>query len=155
MTDVSYPYEIDCVWLAIDFNGNVGAFLTGGIGPIPYSVLKDERIVIEDVEDYVYSLAKTSDVRLLVSMPRPDDFISLAERGIYVYDWSDVHRTSSEAINAYELVAYANNPITIDMLPPSISKLAENIKLERVVFATDHNIDIMKQVKCIAGEPPA
>jgi hypothetical protein len=95
MTTQPYPGQIDCVWIASDRDGHVGAFVTAGVGPIPELALNSaEPLLVEDIEEAILKLPKVSDCRLLVSIPRPDSFIDMAERGLFVYDWSDVHRTT-------------------------------------------------------------
>lgn len=39
MTMQSYPEHFDCAWLASDGEGNLGAFITAGAGPIPNNLL--------------------------------------------------------------------------------------------------------------------
>ena len=93
------------MWLASDRNGNFASFVTGGEGPIPIDVLNFERTPVEDIERLVCQMPIVSTVHMLVTLKRPDSFIELAERGIFVYDWTDVHRTQSKAIHVYEPVA--------------------------------------------------
>ena len=50
---------------------------------------------------------------MLVDLPRPDDFIDLAKRGFYVYDWSDIHKVQRSETNCYELIAVPTIPINL------------------------------------------
>ena len=104
MTMRAYPDGLDCVWLGVDRNGNLGAFVTAGAGSIPVSVLNDLSLPIEEIETAVCQLPRVSEVRLLFQIKRLDDFVEMAQRGFFVYDWTDIHRTAHESIHAYELM---------------------------------------------------
>ena len=149
MTDV-YPDGSDCVWVAIDQNGSLAAFVTAGEGPIPTAFLKS-GYVLESIEDIICNLAITSEARLLASMPRPDDFINMAERGFYVYDWTDIDRTANEVLDAYELVAAPINPTNIEMQSTDIKELVAIVKLEGIVYAEKQLIPIKSLIECTAS----
>jgi hypothetical protein len=148
MVNHAYPEGVDCVWIASDFNGHVGAFVTGGIGPIPVEALNSEFVPIEDIEERICQLPKISEVRLLVSMKRPDDFIDMAESGLFVYDWRDVERTLKESTHLYEPIAVPITPISIDELPGLLRGIAANISFSKVVFVDGHPLDICLHVEC-------
>lgn len=137
-----YPEGIDCVWLASDCQGHVGAFITSGIGPIPADVLTSVHTPVEDIESRLCQLPAVSQVQLLVSVKRPDDFIDLAERGIFVYDWTDITRTALEALQVYEPVAVPTKPISVSALPFDLAALAKIMKLTDVVFASHNAVDV-------------
>jgi hypothetical protein len=153
MSDRPYQDGIDCVWLASDRDGHLGAFATGGIGPIPVQALDCEGPPVEDIEGLVCDLPDVSAARLLVSIKRPDDFIELAKRGLFVYDWSDVHRTTRESIHAYELIVTPVNPITVDLLPDEVANIAKALKFGDVAFADGQPLDVYMHMKCREGEP--
>ncbi len=144
--DRSYPDGVDCVWLAADRDGYLGVFVTGGSGPIPVQALNSEHGPVEDIEERIFDLPRVSDAKLLVAVKRPDDFIALAERGLFVYDWSDVNRTARESIHAYEPVAAPVSPIKVDALPDEIAALLEGLRLENVAFAEGQLLDIRTHV---------
>lgn len=152
MSDRPYPDGIDCVWLASDRAGHLGAFVTGGVGPIPIQALTCEDAPVENIEELVCDLPNASTARLLVSIKRPDDFIELAERGVFVYDWSDVHRTARESIHAYEPVAAPVNPITVDMLPVELANVAKALKFGDISFTDGQPLDVRAHMKCHEGE---
>lgn len=150
----SYPEGIDCVWLASDQEGNIGAFITAGCGPIPESVLDYGNISIEDVEGRICVLPIVSNAQLLVSVKRPDDFVDLAERGFFVFDWTDVGRSEKLALHAYELVAVPNLPISADSLSQDLdlAELAKDVSLPEVVFSAQKVLNISSYVNCIVAE---
>jgi hypothetical protein len=126
---------MDCVWLASDRDGYLAAFITAGIGPVPVEALESVDVPVEEVESLLCEMPKVSQAKLLVSVKRPDDLIDLAERGVFVYDWTDVHRTARDAVGAYEQVAAPANPIQQDRLPDSLAALAKAVKFADVRFA--------------------
>ncbi|MBS0372852.1 MAG: hypothetical protein JSS57_27060 [Proteobacteria bacterium] len=142
MTMREYPDGLDCVWLATDRNGHLGAFVTGGSGPIPVSATSDSSFPIEDIEAAVCELPQISETRLLVQMRRPDYFIDIAQRGFFVYDWRDV----------YEPVAVPLNPITLDALPESIRRLAVDATLRDSAFVEEQALDVMAMLECLSAD---
>jgi hypothetical protein len=146
MTQRTYPTGLDCVWIACDARGQLGAFTTGGVGPIPIQALSDDVVALEDIEEKLHQLPRVSIARLLVSMKRPDDFVALAERGLFVYDWHDVHRTTQASKNMYELIAAPVSPISLNVLPDSLAKLAASVRFSRSPFGEDNAIiDVGKE----------
>lgn len=123
-------HGIDAGWLAMDSLRQVAVFTTGGAGPIPVSAQASSP----DVEQLVRSLAEISECELLADINRPDDFLAFAKRGLFSYDWSDVHRTQSNCVGGYELQARPVRPLTIEQLPKALQLIATATKLEAVVF---------------------
>lgn len=152
MSASPYPEQVDCIWLAVDRAGHVAAFATAGVGPIPRSVLEEVH-TLRALELQVVDLPRVSAARLLVSYKRPDDFIGFAERGIFAYDWTDVHRTQLNQIGAYELVAVPANPLGIADLPQPIAVQALKSKLEGTAFAGANLLDIRRLLSCVEGQP--
>lgn len=148
MIDRTYPHGIDYLWLACDKDHHVGAFITGGAGPVPTAVLQSGHAVAEAVEPDLSTLPRTSAARLLASIPRPDDFIALAERGFFVYDWCDVHRTAGESTHVYECVAAPIVPTSVDVLPDAVAQLSAVVTLNSVSFANAMAIDVRALTVC-------
>jgi hypothetical protein len=144
-----YPEGVDCVWLASDQAGHVGAFITAGMGPLPETALDASHIPVEDVEGRLCQLPVVSKAQLLVSVKRPDDFLDLAERGVFVYDWTDIHRAAHDALQVYEPVAVPLTPVTVDSLPSDLAVLAEAVQLAKVVFSSNVPLDVRAHVKCV------
>lgn len=147
-----YPEGIDCVWLASDRDGHLGAFITAGFGPIPAEALDSAYMPIEDIEGQLCRLPPVSQAQLLVSVKHPGDYIDLAERGVFVYDWTDINRTASEALRVYELVAVPTKPITASLLPSDLAALAKVLRLADVVFAVGEVVDIRAYWSCTEAE---
>jgi hypothetical protein len=124
-------------------------FITAGIGPIPEAALDSDLMPVEDVEGQLCQLPAVSQARLLVSVKRPDDFIDLAERGLFVYDWTDINRTAREALGVYEPVATPSKSITASSLPSDLVALAKALKLADVTFAVGNAVDIREHLSCV------
>jgi len=148
--DRPYPQGTDCVWIGADRSGHVAAFVTGGTGPIPVSVLNSELIRVEEVEERICDLPRVSFARQLVATKKPDAFVELAERGLFVYDWSDVHRTKNESVHEYEPVAVPVTPATVGELPDEIAALVRGVALD-VTFADGNSLDVRAHVDCREG----
>lgn len=140
MDERPYPDGIDVLWLASDQVGHLGVFATGGSGPIPAQALHP-NYPLDDVEARLLELPKASDIDLRVRVPRPDGFVALAERGLFVYDWSDVHRTEAY-IDEYEVMALPYRPLTLDQLPDGLMEAARSIRFAKVAFATSWRVDV-------------
>ncbi|MGQ0701140.1 MAG: hypothetical protein ACT4PZ_23220 [Panacagrimonas sp.] len=148
MSTEIYPNGIDCVWLASDREGYLGAFVTGGVGPVPLQALNHEGTSVQDIEGLICGMPSVSGARTLVSIKRPDDFLDLAERGIFVYDWIDFHRTASESLHAYEQVATPVSPITVDMLPDELAGIAKILRFDDVAFVDAQRLDVRAYMNC-------
>ena len=118
---MEYPHY-DCVWAAEDECGNLGAFVTGGKGPIPKLLLDTQEIL--GIEETILSLVSRSEVENHKAYPLMASFEHLAKRGFFVFDWSDVHRTSATKSGLYELVSSPLSPLR-ESLPfaPRLSEL--------------------------------
>jgi len=142
-----YPELIDCVWLASDRVGQVAVFITAGQGPIPRVVLDRIDFNSDDMEPSVFGLPPVAEVQLLVSVSRPDDFIAMAERGIFVYDWTDAHRGSGLR-RAYEMVAVPLNPIAVTALPDELLNFIGDSRFAELEFSASRTIDVDAHFAC-------
>jgi hypothetical protein len=88
---------------------------------------------------------------LLVALKRPDDFVDFAERGLFAYDWSDVHRARRDEISAYELIAVPTSPINVAQLPEDVATFAADVTLRGVIFGTGVNLDVEQSIGCVKG----
>jgi hypothetical protein len=149
-----YPVQVDCVWVASDRDGHVGAFATAGIGPIPELALSNTRsLPVTDIEEAILKLPKVSSCRLIASVPRPDSFIAMAERGFYVYDWSDVHRTVASLMDAYEPMACPVNPVSLEELPESLRSSAGSVRYCVGAFDDCGTIKVTNYFDCLRAFP--
>jgi hypothetical protein len=121
---MDYPHEIDLVWLAFDDTGRLAAMTTGGTGPVPAKVLASGDDDVFALEEALLGLPSISAASVHVQAPDPRSFKALSERGLFVYDWTDVHRSLANAGGAYEIVASPSLVLSLSDLPNDLRRLA-------------------------------
>jgi len=143
MNQQAYPHVKDCGWIASDDQGNVGIFITAGEGPIARAALNGEFFPVVEIEPRVLdmSVRDRQGVEMLVKVPRPDSYIELASRGLYVYDWTDISRGSGH-LDAYELMAVPAIPIRCEELPDALRMVARSVRLSGVRFGVSRTIAV-------------
>jgi hypothetical protein len=122
--------DIDLPWIAVDVAGRLAVFTSAGEGPVPPSALQGSAAV----EAVAAKLSVVGGSKLLINYPRPDDFVSFAERGLYAYDWCDAHRTAAASTGCYELVAVPLRPVLIGELPEGLRSLFEATTIADACF---------------------
>jgi hypothetical protein len=135
-----FPHGLDYAWLAVDAVGHVAIFTNAGLGPIPAAVLAD-REKVDRAEELVRQLPERCDYELFVTMPRPDDYVAFARRGLFAYDWEDAHRKTGHT-RRYELVTRPNRPVLVEELDPAVATLAELVRFEQLRFAEHSSIEV-------------
>lgn len=132
------PADFDCVWLATDDRGAVAAMITAGGGPIPASALSS-AIGVTEIEGALLNLPEIGGVAVLHGVGDPSSFISLSRRGVFVYDWTDVYRTS-RLIGAYELITKPQVPISFSELPIALRGVAMPFAKGTLIGASSINV---------------
>jgi hypothetical protein len=131
----------DCVWFAVDEDEHVAAFTTAGVAPVPRRVLENLALFYE-LTAVVAALPATG-----ASVIAPDvtynergltDYRGWAARGLYGYDWVDVHRTRN-CSNRYELIAAPTAPLDASALAAQLGRMP---RLRGVRFATATRVDV-------------
>jgi hypothetical protein len=112
MKSADYPYHEDLEWLGVDRDGLIARFTTGGLGPVPKVVLASWSQQ-QALQEAICRLTSESDAEVMTKIGNPQDFRLCAERGLFAYDWSDVHRTDAEALGSYELMARPTKPLAM------------------------------------------
>ena len=120
---MDYPRQIDLAWLAVDENGRLATMITGGEGPIPARLLANDDQDVLGIEQALLRLPVVGAASVHVQVPDPSSFEALSERGLFVYDWTDVHR-SRDTASAYELVASPMVGLDLADLPNDLRRLA-------------------------------
>lgn len=142
-----FPHGRDFAWLATDAIGQIGIFTNAGGGPVPAAVLAD-RDLADRAEEFVRRLPTRGRAGLLARIPRPDDFIAFAERGLFAYDWQDAHRTTSNRPNRYELVAIPESAVTVLETTREIQSLAPLVRFVSLRFSECPCIVVPEHVEC-------
>ena len=107
----------DYGWLASDRLGQCAYMITAGVGPVPAGLDEDEYQKITELGDELIRYPVISDF-VVCTDPYSilDSFTELAQRGIFAYDWSDVHVTSQFKRNAFELIAEPSVALHVNVL---------------------------------------
>ncbi|TRC72293.1 hypothetical protein FJV83_00920 [Mesorhizobium sp. WSM4307] len=142
MTTSNYPIGIDCVWIASDAVGDLGAFTTAGAGPIPLRVLDNDWLPITDIEEAICKLPLISTGKMLIPIKRPDDFVAMAARGFFVYDWQDISRTNARKMGKYEKIASPSKPLNREFLHDELRLIASSIVMLNLKFSEVRAIKI-------------
>lgn len=143
-----YPDGMDFGWLAADSEGQVAFLITAGRAPIPSHLLNLDDIILEDLELLVCNLPRVSEAQLTIPMEHAESYIEIAQRGFFVYDWTDAHRSFSERICGYEQVALPVNPIRCDQLPNQLADVARLSTFADIRFGGGGNLDVLAFFPC-------
>lgn len=140
---VDYPWGLDVEWIAVDRKGRVGVFITAGSGPIPKACFTEAE-VLDQIWDAIHSLPEVMDYELVVSVPRPDDFIAIAKRGLFSFDWQQFQETPR-----YEIQARPKTPLTVDAIlwPQELRGLLPQVTSSLLDF-DDDGIDVTCALDC-------
>ncbi|TIT74425.1 MAG: hypothetical protein E5W56_02145 [Mesorhizobium sp.] len=150
---MDYPFGIDYAWIASDRDGRLGAFITAGSAPIPVEVFATDFSEATSIEAPIDEVPIVSKANLLVPVKDASSYIALAERGFYVFDWTDIHRVARAEIHAYELVAKPERPAGLSSLPPDLASIAAGIQFWADFGSTAH-FDVRTYKKCVEAERP-
>lgn len=152
MDGSSYPTGVDCAWLASDSDNRLAVFITAGCGPVPVGLLRLLSGDDGDLEPLIYKLPVVSEARLSEEISYARSFVEFAQRGLYAYDWSDVHRPAVACRNAYELVATPVSPINVDMLSGELARHAQELRLVACRFGEAQFLDVCQGLVCRSPE---
>ena len=137
----AYPEGMDFVWLAGDSAGHVGAFVTAGCGPVPVEALRTQSL--ENVEEIVRTLSERGDARVVGAKGDLSSFAEMARRGVYVFDWTDVHKAQSRETGFYERTAEPTSPRSASDFAVPLFTFAD------IDFALSQQIDVRSRSSCL------
>lgn len=86
-----------------------------------------------EVEVLLMALPVIADVNLRVIVPRPDDFLDMACRGLYVYDWNGAR---------YTLVAEPKSAMHCSALSDQLKSIAEFAVFDSIEFPRQATISV-------------
>lgn len=118
----------DLSWIASDRLDQVGLFVTAGSGPVPPSAFS----WVEEAEEQACALPTICVAELLMSLPRPDDFLELGRRGFFAFDWTDAGKEIVQATNTYELVCRPAAPVVLGTLPLWLQSAARATRIDTI-----------------------
>jgi hypothetical protein len=118
-------------WFAVDAAGHIGHFSTAGFGPVPLPVLV--RLDAPKLDE-LWSLGEGM-LRLPVvgeatgHLPgRIDDWLGMARRGLFSYDWQ--HWSGP-----YQRAATPSVPVRVTALPAHLSEVVRLVEWPSIRFA--------------------
>lgn len=153
MIGVSYPEWIDYCWIASDRDGHVAAFSTGGIGPVPVKALEYNKPRVIEGSAILKTPIITTACPAISFEEADDEVLDMAKWGFFTYDWSDVHRSrKAEFLRAYEPTAAPADPITVDMLPAELARIAAAARFANVAFSLNELLDVRAHLECCETE---
>ncbi len=138
--DGAYAQELD--WYAIDKNGNIGMFSAIMNAPIPDKIKKcyDNYIGLKQL---INSLPKsTSFILTTTAKGNFSDWTSYAEKGLFAFDFQDVHRSSPK--NQYDLIARPVQPLNFKDIDIPTSLLYPLVKLDCDFLKGDLQTDLIE-----------
>jgi hypothetical protein len=142
-----YPECIDYEWFAFDAVGHIAVFTTAGVGPIPKPVLAS-RAAEDALGEFAHHLPIRGTAVMLVSLPRPDDYMAFAAQGLFAYDWADVHRSARDWSGVYELYARPDRPISACDMPVQFQSLLRESVVGSIRFSSSSRIDVRTLYAC-------
>jgi hypothetical protein len=125
--------ELD--WLAIDVDGHIGLFSTGGQGPVPVVVVAN----MDDVEAAVERLPQLPIIGEVAESPTNGNYEFWADpsrRGLFGYDWGPV------PMGPYARLTIPSRPIAINEVQDSLVKATAALVQLPVRFSQAAAIDV-------------
>jgi hypothetical protein len=119
----------DFEWYAVDHDGSVGFFTTGGSGAVPECIFADIDSYIAALE-FLRNMVITGEFTILQSFPRTDDWIGASSRGLYGFDHADAPSMPTE----YRLVTIPHRRILAHELPRWLQAWLEPLTFVHLQF---------------------
>ena len=123
------------MWFAVDKNGCILEFTSGGIGNVPEFVCADRGQNDLLVDFFINVLSKSTSEILNIPYEDNDlvnDAIALSQKGIYCFDANG---------DSYDKISSPKLSLKIDDLPEEIKELLSNRYIDTDVFNID-TIDV-------------
>jgi hypothetical protein len=146
--EMELPIGLDYAWLACDTEGRVARFTNAGEGPIPIVVIANRELA-DEAEVLTRNLPFITDQEMRVNLPDPTDFIEIARRGLFGFDWRDATRVPACRLGCYEIVSRPLRPVQVEDLPQELRWLAELVRLPGIRFADSEAINVDRLVECV------
>ena len=151
-TDYEYPDGLDCFWVGTDSIGNVGLFVIAGMAPIPLLALSNAYGNMLDLEDWLLPLPIISEAQVTEGYASMDEDIGWARRGIFAFDWSDIHRTRSQELRGYERIAMPTQPLHVGELQGVLRNCATVVTIPDADFHRDAVVKIPASMNPVRPE---
>lgn len=128
---INKTYNLEFDWFGIDRIGQISAFSSFNSGFIPsQAILSLQKY--SALEKIIKDLPKVSKAKLCTNCKGDfSDFVSYSEKGLFSYDYQDVHRQAK--MNCYDLISQPEKPINITNVQ-GLDCLLEIIPIFDLVF---------------------
>lgn len=110
----AYSYELD--WIAVDICGQVGVFTAIMNAPIPTKIAKSYDLYNQLMSTISGLNERCSAIRITPNNGDLSDWDMYARKGLYAFDYQDVHRKDQDKLNQYDLISKPSAPIHIEEL---------------------------------------
>ena len=116
ITNIDLQCE-DIIWFAVDKNGFIVEFTSGGIGNVPEFVCADREANDLLVNYFMNELAQSTSEQLVVPYEDNDlinDAIMLSRKGVFCFDASG---------DSYDKLSIPETPLNVEKIPSDIKKI--------------------------------
>ena len=162
---------IDYEWFLADAIGQLAVLITAGKGPVPGPIIRAQlfsetlEVFLKGLPDQGGYVIQTRDrftrstphahlcFAEILDQPIPDDAVArkalkdwmeYSRKGLFGYDWLDVHRPARLRSECYEMVTAPENPIRLENLP---SELANKVlRIDSIRFDQTRVLKISKHL---------
>ena len=120
----------DFEWYAVDRDGFIAFFTSAGFGPIPIVVFRSESLYFE-ITRTISDLSCCGGHRINIAgqlYPKPEDWVRMAQRGLFAYDWDSSNAGQYVSCQPYQLIASPARPMNISELPQLIQNSLADIR---------------------------
>ena len=108
-------------WIAVDDDGNIGFFASGGFGPVPQSSISAAN-ELENIQERIRALPWNCQTTCVADVEYYlGDFFEVAERGVFAYNWDFDRRE-------YRLIVKPVAPVDSESAG-EVATLAQQVRL--------------------------
>lgn len=137
--------DLDLDWFAIDRDGHIAHFTSGGWGAVPVFYLEKDYGELAAILNYFESLPIIGTAKLVEPLTCPPEYLTewnqIAVRGIYSYDFIVYD-------GPYSCIATPDIPLNIDQISSHIQKLIKNVIFNNISFSEEKTIDPKSHIDC-------
>ena len=128
------PDGLDIGWFALDQDGHVGFFVSGGSRVVPEPVLASRK-TWELLDQVIKALPRVGYGKLSLFVGRDrKDWTEMAARGLYAYDFKPYDNGSFKK-GEYTRIAIPSKPLTVASLDGDIGKALQRVTMGTICFA--------------------
>lgn len=141
------PESYDIAWFAADHHGHVALFYTAGQGPLPLAHFRNSAYALDPVNQWVMDLPVLGQPIPLIQTAPDAECVQHAAKGLFSYDWTDVHRSHGR-VHQYELLAVPRQPLMLSQLPEEMAQAIQTVRFMNINFANSLLLDVGSLIPC-------